>query len=174
MKFKAVKFKIEGTSPLVQRPLVVRRKRKGDACDFYVAREGWRGIPVYGFRQALLGACKLEGFHLRNGAGLPTVRADGFDMIEGTPLVKITKGKPRDASEVDDKLAGGLVYSKGWKARIVIEFDADIFKVEEIVKIATTAGAEVGLGCKRPTMSRAKRKKGDVDYSYGTFDVAVG
>jgi hypothetical protein len=174
MRFQAIAFDLVGLTPLVQRPLVVRRAKKGKLCEFYVSPKGWRGIPLFGFRQALLGACKLEGHKLRNGAGLPTVRADGFDVVEGTALVRITKGKPRDASEVQENLAGGVVYDEGWEARVVVEFDADVFKAQEIVKVMITAGAEVGLGCKRPDAHRFLRRKAEPSYEFGTFAVEVG
>lgn len=170
--FKAIKLKLEGTTPLVQRPIGVRH-RPGQS--FYLAKEGWRGIPTYGIRQSFIGACRLECLKFGKMPFLGA-RPDGFDVVEGTPMVKITKGKPRDAGEVDEKFEGGLLYDAGWRAVAVIEFDADWFKPEGLVKLMSIAGAEIGLGRLRPNADWAShRREGPTRtapcYDYGCFSV---
>lgn len=171
---QAIKFEIVGLTPLVQRPIVVRYQ---PTCDFYVSSKGWRGIPVYGIRKSLFGACKFEGltFGTEFKSGMLGIQPDGFDQVEGTPLVRITKGKPRDASEIDEKLKGGIVYSKGWEASVVIEFDADMFKPQGVIEIITIAGKEIGLGRIRPARDVFKRREIEPDdaFNFGTFAVSV-
>ena len=137
------------------------------------------GLPafiaaVYGLKQALMGACSLEGLSFASGrtANL-SARADGFDQVEGTPLVRIAKGKPRDAIEVNEKFAHGLIYDAGWEASVVVEFDGDIFKPEGIVALMLTAGSQVGLGALRPDSHRFVRRKSEPSFAFGTFAVTV-
>jgi len=59
----------------------------------YVSKDGWLGIPTASIRASLVSAAQLAGIpKTRVKTGI-RVLADGVDTA-GTPLVRITKGKP--------------------------------------------------------------------------------
>jgi len=163
---KAIRFMLIGTAPLVQRPIVTARY-KSDA-EVYRSAEGWRGIPSNGLLQSAIGAMQLQGLKIRTVAGMFAVVPDGFDTLEGTALTRITRGVPRDSLEAGEKLGGGLFYDEGWEAKALIRFDADTFTPAEVVEIMRRAGEDVGVGLLRPDAHRFR--KGEPDYSFGTFD----
>ena len=154
--WKGVRFRLEGTAPYVQHPF------GRDTC--YLAAEGWNGIPTFGIRQSLLWAAR--SFQLKSG-GRPSsrylkfgifVENDGFDAQDASPLCRITKGRPRPYAEVP----GAHVFASGWKAEVVIRFDADWWKPQEVIGLLRLAGSEVGIGRSRQESA-----------PHGTFAVSV-
>jgi len=115
-----VKFRIIGTSPLVQNKFssraleamaadqrlgsaaVKRKKREPKDFDLAVkeathyADAGWCGLPASAFRTGLISTCRLLGFPMTLAKLSVFVVADGYerDRFGVTPLVRITKGKP--------------------------------------------------------------------------------
>lgn len=116
--------------------------------------EGWVGIPAPAFRNAMISACRLCGFKMTIGKMSVFVEADGFDAVDGIPLVKII-GKPepfqmytRNATGVCD-IRVRPKWNK-WSADVRIRFDADQFTVEDVTNLMMRAGAQVGVGEGRP------------------------
>jgi len=123
---------------------------------FHRFENGDYGIPAGAFRNAMVSACKLCGFHMTKAKLAVFVEADGFEKLDGTPLVRITKGKPsyhetyvRNETGVVDLRARGM-FDPGWEAVIRIRFDADMFTSGDIANLMARVGMQVGIGEGRP------------------------
>lgn len=172
-------FKIEGTAPYVQskfsqKALEIMRKtqelgsvaKKGskkEPKDFdslfegaiHYAEEGWAGIPANGVRAAMVSACKVVGFAMTKAKLALFVEADGFDRSEGTPLIKISKGKPKHVEHAvriqqTTDIRVRAMWEKGWQATIRVRYDADMFSLEDVANLIARVGMQVGLGEGRP------------------------
>ena len=82
------------------------------------------------------------------------VEADGFDIIDGTPLVKIV-GEPRihealvrNASGVAD-ICWCSMWDQ-WFATVNLRWDEDQFLSTDIYNLMLRAGLQVGIGEGRP------------------------
>lgn len=164
---------IEGTSPYVQNRFwnkkdmmdkqaagsTAQSKKKRDPKDFdklyenatYRATDGSYGMPASAFRNACVSACRLVGFKMTHAKLAIFVQADTYDE-DGTPLVKITKGKPkmhvgpaRNANGSID-LRARPMWSPGWQARVLVEFDADVFTPTDVANLFDRVGKQVGVG----------------------------
>lgn len=171
-------FNIKGTAPYVQARFsakamqammakmaagnVARGKKVRDARDFdadyhnamHVSAEGWCGIPAGAFRQAMISACRLVGFKMTLAKLSVFVAADGFDKVDGIPLIKIV-GKPervdmavRNATGVADIRIRPMW--REWSAKVVVSYDADQFAKEDIANLMLRVGQQVGIGEGRP------------------------
>jgi hypothetical protein len=135
--------------------------------------EGWNGMPAAGFRNAMIEACRLVGYHMTKAKMSIFVVGDGLDD-EGTPLIKM-KGSPkqvtpkmitkhvRNDSGVIDIRARPMWES--WSASISINYDADQFREEDVVNLLNRAGTQVGVGEGRPF------SKDSAGMGWGTFKV---
>lgn len=194
-KFSTGKFHGVGTAPLVQNAFpaksreqmrakqaagsVSRKGQKRAAKDFdlcyqqaqHISREGWNGIPAAAFRCALISACRLVGFKMTLAKLSLFVVADGFDRLDGTPLVKITKGKPhhvehatRNESGVADIRARPMWDE--WEFILTVTWDADQFTASDVANLLLRAGLQVGVQEGRPD------SKNSSGMGWGTFQIA--
>ena len=192
---QVAEFLIEGDSPYVQckfsakvmQEMVAKQEagsttKKGvkrDAKDFdalylgamHEAEEGWRGIPATAFRQALISACRVCGFAMTRAKLSLFCVQDGFDKNDQTPMVRITKGKPkkhlqyvRNASGVAD-VRSQAMWEAGWQAVVRIRFDADQFSLTDVANLMMRAGMQVGIGCGRPDSTDSS------GLGFGTFEI---
>jgi len=122
--------------------------------------DGWYGIPATSFRNSLIRACKLVGIEMTTAKMCLFVEADGYEE-DGTPLVRITKGKPhrldsyvKNANGRPD-IRGRGAWNPGWECTIRVKYDADFIKAEYVANLINRAGQQVGVGAGRPfsTMS---------------------
>jgi len=178
--FKTAVCTIVGTAPLVgnkfsSRALAdmrakmeagstAKKGKKREAKNFDAAYEesihrsleGWAGIPAPAFRNALISSCKIVGYQMTRAKLALFVVADGVDADDGTPLVKITKGKPRKAEHFVRNASGVCdirprpMWEPGWEAVVRVQFDADQFTVEDVGNLMSRAGMQVGVGAGRP------------------------
>jgi hypothetical protein len=191
---KVAEFTIRGTAPYVQSKFsnksmldmmatqqagsVAKKGKKREAKDFdllyeqsmHLSEEGWRGIPAPAFRNALISACRVCGFAMTRAKLSVFAVADGYDKLDRTALVKITKGKPhrhdqyvRNASGVADIRSQAMW--EEWECKLRIRFDADQFSLEDIGNLLMRAGLQVGVGCGRPD------SKDSAGLGYGTFEI---
>jgi len=116
--------------------------------------EGWVGIPAPAFRNAMVSACRLCGFKMTIGKLSVFVEADGFDAVDGVPLVKI-EGDPsplemytRNATGVCD-IRVRPKWDK-WAASVRIRYDADQLSLSDVCNLMARVGAQVGIGEGRP------------------------
>lgn len=195
--FKVGVFKIRGTAPYVQnkfsqkaREMIADKHRAGPQAgkgkkrepkDFTANYEaamhkstaGWIGIPAPAFRAGCISACRLVGFKMTLAKLSVFVIADGIDADanDRTPLVKITKGKPR-YTEMAVRNETGVVdirarpmWDIGWEAELKIRFDGDQFSIEDVANLLSRVGEQVGIGEGRPD---SKNSNG---MGWGTFEI---
>lgn len=118
------------------------------------SRDGWVGIPAPAFRNAMISACRLVGFKMTFAKLSVFVEADGFDAIDGTPLVRIV-GEPR-IHEASVRNASGVADIRWrpmwdeWSATVNVRWDEDQFSSTDIYNLMLRAGLQVGIGEGRP------------------------
>ena len=180
LNMRRVLIAIRGTAPYVQNKFSGKaqevmvatqeagsKSRKGTAKkpkDFeecfreamHIAADGWHGIPASAFRNGMIDACRGCGFKMTHAKMFVFVEPDGFDAGDGTPLVKITKGKPHRV-EHHVRLASGVcdirprpMFDAGWTAEVLVKYDADQFTVEDIANLMVRVGEQIGIGEGRP------------------------
>lgn len=177
---QVMRFDIVGTAPYVQNKFSqkainliretqeagssAKKGKKKEPKDFdeayrqalHQSSDGWYGIPAPAFRNAMISACKVVGFHMTKGKLALFVEADGFGAADGKPLVKITKGEPeyfedyvRNATGVVD-LRARPMWRAGWEASVTVRFDGDMFTAVDVTNLMLRAGMQVGIGEGRP------------------------
>ena len=191
--FQTAIFRIIGKSPLVMNKFsqkardTMRAKqaagsqaKKGkareakdfDACyegAMHRSKEGWAGMPAAAFRAAMISACRLVNFKMTLSKLSLFIEADGFDVDEGVPLVRINgDARPlemyvRNETGVCDIRIRPLF--EKWDAELRVRFDADIFGEQDVANLLMRAGLQVGIGEGRPD---SKKSAG---MGWGTFAV---
>lgn len=190
---QTVVFKIKGTAPLVQARFSGKamqammskmamgsqagKSRAKPARDFdddleqakHISTEGWQGIPASAFRQAMISACRLVGFKMTLAKLSVFVKADGFDRIDGIPLIRF-EGTP-ERTEMAVRNATGVAdirirpMWREWTASVQISYDADQFSSTDVANLMSRVGLQVGIGEGRPD-SRESAGLG-----WGTFEL---
>jgi len=132
--------------------------------------EGGRepGIPASAFRNALISACKLVGFHMTKAKCAIFAEADGVDD-EGTGLVKIEGKremslKPGRNADFSCDIRSRPIWKK-WAANLRLRFDEDQFSVSDVINLLIRVGAQIGIGEGRHD---SKKSNG---IGYGCFSV---
>lgn len=155
-----------------------RSKTKKEPRDFnadcYAARhistEGWDGIHAGAFRAAMISACRTVGFKMTLAKLAVSVKADGVDAEDGTPLVRIYGDHVVDIRHTRNDNGGTDLRSRprydAWHAFLEVRYDADIFTPTDIFNLMWRVGAQVGIGEGRPD-SRASPGIG-----FGTFSIS--
>lgn len=174
--FQTAIFTIEGTTPYVQNKFSAKAReqirekqeagstaKKGktrEAKDFQAAYEnamhvspnGWHGIPAPAFRNAMVSACRTVNFKMTLAKLSLFTLADGFDVDDGTPLVRITKGEPVYTESLVKNQTGVAdirprpMWREGWQAQVTIQWDADQFTLEDVSNLLMRVGMQVGIG----------------------------
>lgn len=193
-RMRTAHFRIRGTVPYVQarfsakaldkmrdKMLAGTQAKKGtprkprDFNDDYeqaqhISSEEWNGMPASAFRAALISACRLVGFKMTLAKLAVFVEADGFDRVDGTPLIKIegTPEKMEMAVRNETGVADIRVRPmwREWAATVRIRFDLDQFSLQDVTNLLVRVGLQVGIGEGRPD-SRSSAGMG-----WGLFDVA--
>lgn len=191
--FQTAIFQIVGTAPYVQNKFsqkareqmrstqeagqAGRNKRAKVAKDFdalyqgamHRSAEGWAGIPAPAFRNAMISACRTVGFKMTIAKLSVFIEADGFDVDDGTPLVRITKGEPRYHESLV-RLQTGVadirarpMWDVGWQAELRVTFDGDQFTLADVSNLLMRVGMQVGIGEGRPD------SKNSAGMGWGTF-----
>lgn len=186
-------FHIEGTAPYVMEPFTAKakqamrdkqtlgsqaqKKRGKKARDFdedyeqafHRSEEGWIGVPASAFRAAMISACRLVGFKMTLAKLSVFVIADGIDVSEGKPLVRI-QGEP-ERTEMVTRNATGVAdirvrpMWRSWRIDLKVKFDADQFTVQDITNLLMRVGEQVGIGAGRPD------SKSSAGLGWGTFRI---
>lgn len=128
---------------------------------------GEYGMPASAFRAAAISACRIVNFKMTLAKLGLFIKADFHDPRDGTPLVSI-EGEPkpltlpvRNTTGVAD-LRCRAIWSE-WATTIRIEFDGDMFKVEDVINLLDRIGTQVGIG-----EGRADSKK-SAGMGWGSF-----
>ena len=193
-KIVTASFGIVGTAPLVQArfsakakqalmskmadPTSAKGKKQRDARDFdrdcreamHIDTGGKQGIPAAAFRNAMISACRLIGFKMTLAKLSVFVEGDGFDAVDGIPLVHF--GGDWERLDMHTRNATGVVdvrvrpMWRDWSATIRVKFDADQFNLSDVSNLLLRAGTQVGIGEGRPD------SKSSAGIGYGTFRIS--
>ena len=156
-----------------------RKGRKREPKDFdevyegacHYSRDGWLGFPAAAIRNASISACRVAGFKMTIAKLSIFVIADGFDRVDGTPLVKISKGEPIQHYMHARPELGGIdirvrpQFLEGWEAVLNMRWDADQFSADDVINLLMRVGMQVGIG-----EGRYDSKK-SAGLGWGCFDV---
>lgn len=194
-EFEIARFKIRGNAPYVQNAFsqkaieeirqtqiageTAKKGKKRKPKDFkgcyeasqHKSPKGWHGIPAPAFRAAMISACKIVGFHMTKAKLSVFVIEDGLDRDGTTPLVKITKGKPKHVEHYVRPEKGGVdiraraMFEPGWEATVAVRFDTEQFTLADIANLMMRVGLQVGVGEGRPDS-----RKG-TGMGWGTFEL---
>jgi len=127
----------------------------------HISFEGWDGIHAGAFRAAMISACKLCGYAMTRAKLSIFVEEDGWDKNTGSPLVKISKGKPHyveHAVRINNgapDLHARPMWDPGWEAQLRLWWDMDQFKSEDVMNLINRAGLQVGICEGRPDSKRS-------------------
>jgi hypothetical protein len=190
-KFNTVEILLEGTAPLVVARFskkaelmakmaegsTAKSKKERVARDYdkeaedarYRAPEGWEGVNAAAFRAGMISACRLVGFKMTLAKLSTFVEADGFDLQDGIPLVRVY-GKSetftahtRNATGVVDVRSRPMY--REWAIKLRVRFDADQFTTQDVYNLVARVGGQVGLCEGRPD------SKSSAGCGFGTFRV---
>lgn len=195
-RFHTLRFRLTGTAPYMQNRMsakamnMMREKMEAGStatkgkkraprdftADFknamHVSQDGWIGVPASAFRNACIDVCRVAGFKMTHAKLSIFVEADGFDGVDGTPLVRLEAGEPekvempvRNATGVLDIRARPLW--REWSIVIRVRYDADQFTPDDVTNLLVRVGLQVGIGEGR-AFSRQSNGLG-----YGFFAVEV-
>jgi hypothetical protein len=135
--------------------------------------EGWVGIPAPAFRSAMISACRAAGYVMTKAKLAVFIEPDGFDIDDGTPLVRIIEGEPekhmgyvRNETGVVDLRCRPMW--REWKFIVRIRFDADMLGAIDVANLLMRAGMQVGVLEGRPD---SKKSHGQ---GWGTFTIEEG
>lgn len=192
-KFERAEFLIEGAAPYLQARFsaksmqammdkmaagsTAKKGKAREARDFesdyrnamHVSTEGWIGIPASAFRNACISACRVVGFQMTRAKLSIFVEADGFDSVDGTPLVRI-EGEP-ERTDMAVRNATGVVdirvrpMWREWRARVRVRYDADQFRLQDVANLLSRVGQQVGIGEGRPD------SKSSAGMGFGLFEI---
>ena len=117
----------------------------------HVSDDGWEGIHAAAFRNAAISACRACGFKMTHAKLAFSVMQDGFDRVDGAPLVRLTEGvaeqwiaPTRNATGVID-LRSRPMYRQ-WATTLRIRYDAGMLTDADIVNLISRVGMQVGVG----------------------------
>ena len=192
--FRSIQLTIRGTAPLVinrfsakamqqmqetqEAGSTARSKKIRQPKDFdalfedakHVSDEGWEGIHAASFRNAAISACRACGFKMTHAKLAFSVIQDGFDRIDGAPLVKLIEANAekwiaptRNATGVID-LRSRPMY-RNWKANLRIRFDGGMLTESDVVNLIARVGVQVGIGEGRPD------SKNSAGLGFGLFEI---
>jgi hypothetical protein len=194
-KFERMKLRLVGTAPYVQARFskkamdammakhaagsTAKKGGKKDARDFdedfrqaqHISEDGWNGVPAAAIRNACIDVCRMVGFKMTHARMSIFCEADGYDLVDGAPLVKLDAPAPerldmatRNATGVADIRIRPMW--RKWALNVVLRYDADQFTATDVVNLIARAGEQVGIGEGRP-FSKSSNGLG-----YGTFEIA--
>lgn len=171
-KFERIRLRLAGQSPLMVHRFwkkaqimkdqaegkTARSVKKREPRDYerefqeslYVSGQGWYGFPASAFRNAAISACRLVGFKMTLAKLSIFIEADGFDKNDKVPLIRI-HGEP-EMHIASVKNATGVVDIRSraifpeWHAFITVRFDAEQFKLQDVVNLISRVGLQVGIG----------------------------
>ncbi len=195
--FETIAVPIKGTAPLVinrfshkamlkmqaaqEAGSTAKSKKQREAKDFeacfeeakHVSEEGWEGIHAAAFRNGAIDACRAAGVVMTKAKLAFMVEADGFDRVDGAPLVRLTTGvaeqwiaPTRNQTGVVD-LRSRPMYRE-WGALLRIRYDTGMLSRSDMVNLLARVGMQVGIGEGRPY------SKNSGGLGFGLFEIVAG
>lgn len=120
------------------------------------------GFPAYGIKAAIVAAARnVDDLPMTLLRGAMFIRGDENDLVE----IEYQKLFMREDIVTIGRGITDLRYRpdiRGWKAKLQIEYNADVLSADQIVNLLEIAGFSVGLGEMRP---------GKTGGTYGRFKV---
>lgn len=190
-RLHVIEFEIVGTAPYVQHRFSqkaiqkiiatqeagtqARSRRVREAKDFddvyrqsmYVSKEGWLGMPASAFRNAMISACRTVGYKMTHAKLAAFVLADGYDALDGTPLVRINGTPHRHTSHARNDNGSVDIRVRPmwdeWSAIVRVRHDADMLSASDVANLMMRVGMQVGIGEGRPD------SKNSAGLGWGTF-----
>ena len=138
----------------------------------HISFEGWDGFPASAIRSACIRACTLVGFKMTMAKMSIFLEADGYDMKEGSPLIRIIGGEPRKLESMV-RLASGVCDISvrpqwiEWGARLRFRYDADQFTASDVANLVNRAGIQVGICEGRPSSTNSN------GCGWGTWEIST-
>jgi hypothetical protein len=190
-RFGIVEILIQGTAPLViarfskKAELMAKmaegssanNKKVRNARDYdkeaedarYRSKEKWEGFNAAALRAGMISACRLVGFKMTLAKLSTFVEADGYDVQDGIPLIRIY-GKSetytahtRNATGVVDVRSRPMY--REWAAKVRVRYDMDQFNAQAVYNLVARVGGQVGLCEGRPD------SKSSAGCGFGTFEI---
>lgn len=175
-KFGIAEIIIRGTAPLVIERFskkaelmakmaegkTAKNRKDREARDYdkeaedarYRDSAGWEGMNAAAFRAGMISACRLVGFKMTLAKLSVFIEADGLDVNDGVPLVRIYG--PSETYTAHTRNATGVVdvrsrpmYRK-WAAKLRVRFDQEQFQLVDVINLVNRVGMQVGIGAGRP------------------------
>ena len=192
--FGVLELIIRGTAPLVierfskkaemmlkmQEGSTAKNKKNRTARDYaqeveaarYRHTDGWEGMNAAAFRAGMISACRLVGFKMTLAKLSVFVEADGFDPIDGLPIVRIY-GESRDFTSHTRNATGvcdvrARPQYREWAIKLRVKFDQSQFSATDVINLISRVGVQVGVGAGRPD------SKSSSGCGWGTFAVVGG
>jgi len=192
--FRDLEINIRGTAPLVvnrfsakaiqmmratqEAGSTAKAKKVREPKDFdalfenakHVSNEGWEGIHAAAFRNGAISACRAVGYKMTHAKLAFCVLADGFDRVDGAPLVRLSEGvaeqwvaPTRNATGVVDLRCRPMY--REWAAVLRIRYDAGMLSSSDVVNLISRVGLQVGIGEGRPD------SKASAGLGFGLFEI---
>jgi len=137
----------------------------------HISDEGWEGIHAAAFRNGAISACRACGFKMTHAKIAFMVMQDGFDRVDGAPLVRLTEGAAeqwvapvRNKTGVVDLRCRPMY--REWAATLRIRYDAGMLTADDVVNLISRVGLQVGIGEGRPD------SKDSAGIGFGLFEIA--
>ena len=136
----------------------------------HISTEGWIGVPAAALRNACIDVCRMVGFKMTHAKMSIFVESEGFDIVDGSPLIKLYADEP-ERLEMATRNATGVAdirirpMWREWSIRPVFRYDTDQFTTADVVNLVARAGMQVGIGEGRP-FSKSSNGLG-----FGTFEI---
>jgi len=194
--FRRAAFKIRGDAPLVlcrfgytsmqdmrdkqaEGP-TPGKKKVHKAKDFdalyeqalYRLPDGTFGFNATAIRRGLVESCRLDGFKMTLAKMSVFADADGYDTVDGTPLIRITHGEPHKCEHIvtipsskKPDIRVRAMWNPGWEATVRVKWDNDQFKLKDMAHLMMRMGYQNGIGNGRPNSTAS------VGCGWGTFEL---
>lgn len=142
----------------------------------YLKEDGAVGIPINGLRACAIGACRLvPGVAMTRAKLALSVRADGWDKIDGQGLVRLDSPEEPERTIMHVRNKGAMGRSvvdlrcrpmwRRWSAIVTIRFDADWITAEHVINLFNRGGEQVGICEGRPDSPNSN------GMGWGTFEI---
>lgn len=137
----------------------------------HLSREGWDGVNASAFRNAAIDVCRVANFKMTHAKLAVFVEADGFDVVDSVPLVRIHSESEPQNSTMAVRNATGVMDLRArplwteWEMFPRIRFDMNVLTQNDVINLLMRVGQQAGIGEGRPN-GRAGAGLG-----FGLFDI---
>jgi hypothetical protein len=171
--FRVLELQIQGTTPLLINRFsakaieqmraaqeaggTAKSKKVREPKDFdrlyedakHVSEEGWEGFHAASIRNGAISACRAAGVVMTRAKLCIFCLHDGFDRVDGTPLVRINGTSEQHVApnpQPNRRHRPSTIYRE-WSATLRIRYDASH---QGVANLIMRLGCQVGIGEGRP------------------------